>query len=317
MKPEKKMGAATRDAYGQALVEVGRTNPNIVVLDGDVSGSTKSRAFAQEFPDRFFNFGIAEANLVSAAAGFASCGKLPFASSFAAFLMNKTFEQIRMSIINPFLNVKLCGSHSGISLGDDGASQMAVEDIALALALPKLVVLSPSDEHSTRSLVKLAAHYSGPVYIRTSRPASPLVYTEGQDFMIGRAKTLRQGGDVSIIANGLLVWAAIEAAAMLEEAGINARVIDLHTIRPLDEETILASARETGAIVTAEEHLINCGMGSQIACLLAQHHPVPIEMIGIRDCYAESGKPDQLFERYGLTARHIVSAVEQVLKRKK
>ena len=190
MKPEKKMGMATRDAYGQALVEVGKANPNVVVLDADVSGSTKSRTFAKEFPDRFFNFGIAEANMVSAAAGFASCGKIPFVSSFAAFLMCKSFEQLRMSVANPHLNVKICGSHSGISLGEDGASQMAVEDIALALALPKFVVLVPADEMATRALVKQAAKYMGPVYLRTSRPPSPLLYSEGEDFTIGHAKIL-------------------------------------------------------------------------------------------------------------------------------
>jgi len=311
------MGSATRDAYGQALLEAGKSNPNIVVLDGDVSGSTKSRAFGKEFPDRFFNFGIAEANMVSAAAGFASSGKIPFVSTFAAFLMCKTFEQLRMSVINPFLNVKLCGSHSGISLGDDGASQMAVEDIALALALPKIVILVLADEVSTRALVKLAATHVGPVYIRTSRPATPLVYSEGEEFTIGRAKTLKPGRDVTIFATGLLVWEALEAAWMCKETGIDVRVVDIHTIRPLDEETILEAARSTGAIVTAEEHLINCGMGSQVAKLVAQHAPVPMEFVGIKDTYAESGKPAELFKRYGLTAQHIVSAIEQVLKRKK
>jgi transketolase len=317
MKPEKKMGLPTRDAYGQALVEVGRTNPNIVVLDADVSGSTKSRGFAKEFPDHFFNFGIAEANMVSAAAGFASCGKIPFVSSFAAFLMCKSFEQLRMSVANPHLNVKLCGSHSGISLGEDGASQMAVEDIALALALPKFVVLVPADEVATRALVKRAAAYVGPVYIRTSRPPSPLIYREGEEFVIGQAKVLRQGGHATVIATGMLVWEALEAAGICKEKGIDVRVIDIYTIRPLDEETILQAARETGAIVTAEEHLVNCGLGAQVAQFVTQNYPVPMEFVGIKDTYAESGKPAELFERYGLTARHIVVAIEQVLKKKK
>ena len=317
MNLEKKMGLPTRDAYGQALVELGRSNPNVVVLDADVSGSTKSRGFAQVFPDRFFNFGIAEANLVSAAAGFASCGKIPFASSFAAFLMCKSFEQLRMSVANPHLNVKLCGSHSGISLGEDGASQMAVEDIALTLALPKFVVLVPADECATRALVRQAAKYVGPVYIRTSRPPSPLLYSEGEDFTMGQAKTLRPGRQVTVVAIGLLVWEALEAATICKEKGIDVRVIDMHTVRPLDEEAILQAARETGAIVTAEEHLVNCGLGSQIAQFVTHYCPVPMESVGIKDTYAESGKPAELFERYGLTAHHIVSAIEQVLKKKK
>ena len=317
MKPEKKMGFPTRDAYGQALVEVGRGNSNIVVLDGDVSGSTKSRAFAKEFPDRFFNFGIAEANMVSAAAGFASCGKIPFVSSFAVFLMCKSFEQLRMSVVNPYLNVKLCGSHSGISLGEDGASQMAVEDIALALALPKVVVLVPADEVATRALVRQAAGYTGPVYLRTSRPKSPLIYPEGEEFTFGKAKILREGRDVTVMATGMLVWEALEAAWICNENGINVRVMDIHTIRPLDGEAILEAARSTGAVVTAEEHLVHCGLGSQVAQFVTHYCPVPMEFVGIKDTYAESGKPAELFERYGLTARHIVSAIEQVLKKKK
>jgi transketolase len=317
MNPEKKMGIATRDAYGQALVEVGRTNSNIVVLDADVSGSTKSRGFAKEFPDRFFNFGIAEANMVSAAAGLASCGKIPFASSFAAFLMCKSFEQLRMSVANPHLNVKICGSHSGISLGEDGASQMAVEDLSLALALPKFVVLVPADEVATRALVKQAASYTGPVYIRTGRPSAPLIYSEGEEFTIGKAKMIRSGRHVTVLATGLLVWEALEAAGLCKDRGIDVRVIDIHTIRPLDEGTLLQAARETGAVVTAEEHLVNCGLGAQVAQLISKNFPVPMEFVGIKDTYAESGKPAELFERYGLTARHIVSAIEQVLKKKR
>ena len=317
MKPEKKMGLPTRDAYGQVLVEIGKTHPNVVVLDADVSGSTKSRAFAKEFPDRFFNFGIAEANLVSAAAGFASCGKIPFASSFAVFLMCKSFEQLRMSVANPHLNVKICGSHSGISLGEDGASQMAVEDIALALALPKFVVLVPADEFATRALVRQAAKYVGPVYIRTNRPPSPLLYSEGEDFTIGQAKILRTGRHVTVMAIGLLVWEALEAASICKDKGIDVRVIDMHTVRPLDEEVIHQAARETGAIVTAEEHLVNCGLGAQAAQFISQNCPVPMEFVGIKETYAESGKPAELFEKYGLTSRHIVSAIEQVLKKKK
>ena len=309
---EKKMGLATRDAYGQALAELGRENPNIVVLDGDVSGSTKSRMFAKEFPDRFFNFGIAEANLVSAAAGFASCGKIPFASSFSAFLMCKTYDQLRMSVANPRLNVKLCGSHSGISLGQDGASQMAVEDIALACSLPKFTVLVPADEVAARALVKRAAEHAGPVFIRTSRPNTPLIYSPKESFEIGRAKVLRPGKDVTVIAIGMMVWEALEAAELCVEKGIDVRVIDMHTVKPLDEAAVIAAAQETGAIVTAEEHLIDGGLGSRVAQAVVQNHPVPMEFVGLKNTYAESGTPAQLFERYGLTAKAIVEAIETV-----
>jgi len=311
-KREKKMGLATRDAYGQALTELGKENPNVVVLDGDVSGSTKSRGFAKEFPERFFNFGIAEANLVSAASGFAACGKIPFASSFSAFLMCKTYDQLRMSVANPRLNVKLCGSHSGISLGQDGASQMAVEDLALACSIPRFTVLVPADEVATRALVKRAAEHPGPVFIRTSRPNVPLIYSPGEPFEIGRAKLVRPGKDVTVIAIGMLVWEALEAAERCAEQGIDVRVIDMHTVKPLDEEAIVSAAKETGAIVTAEEHLIDGGLGSRVAQVVVQSHPVPMEFVGLKNTYAESGTPAQLFERYGLTANAIVEAIETV-----
>lgn len=314
---EKKMGLPTRDAYGQALVEIGKKNPNVVALDGDVSGSTKSRAFAKEFPDRFFNFGIAEANMVSAAGGLASCGKIPFASSFAAFIMCKGYEQLRMSVANPHLNVKICGSHSGISLGEDGASQMAVEDLALACSLPRFVVLVPADEVATRALVHAAAEYVGPVYIRTSRPKCPLIYPPGETFSIGRAKILREGTDVTILGIGLLVWEALEAAELCAQKGISVRVMDMPTVKPLDEEAILTAAQQTGAIITAEEHLLNGGFGSRVAQVVTQHHPVPMEFVGLKDTYAESGTPAQLFDKYGLTAKHIASAVDRVLKKKR
>lgn len=309
-KREKKWGLPTRDAYGQALAELGGENPNIVVLDGDVSGSTKSRAFAKDFPSRFFNFGISEANLVSAAAGFASCGKVPFASSFACFLMCKAYDPLRMSVANPHLNVKLCGSHSGISLGEDGASQMAVEDLALACSLPRFTVLVPADEVATRALVRRAAEHEGPVFIRTSRPKSPLVYAPGEEFVIGKAKCLKEGMDATVIAIGMLVWEALEAAWWCDEnEGISVRVLDMHTVKPLDEEAIIAAAKETGAIVTAEEHLLDGGLGSRVALVVAQHHPVPMEFVGIHNTYAESGSREELFERFGLTAQHIRDAI--------
>jgi transketolase len=310
---EKTMGLPTRDAYGLALVEMGKENPNIVVVDGDVSGSTKSRAFGKEFPERFFNCGIAEANMVGVAAGLASCGKIPFASSFSAFLMCKTYDQLRMSVANPRLNVKLCGSHSGISLGEDGASQMAVEDLALACSLPGFTVVVPADEVSTRALVKAAARHDGPVFIRTGRPKAAAVYEPSESFDLGRAKLLKPGKDATIIACGALVWEALEAAWICaEREDLDVAVLDMHTVKPLDEEAIIAQAKRTGAIVTAEEHLLDGGLGSRVAQVTAQHEPVPMEFVGLKNTYAESGTPQQLFERYGLTAQAIVEAVKRL-----
>jgi transketolase len=316
MSRQKVLGQPTRDAYGDALVELGKENPAIVVVDGDVSGSTKSRAFAKAFPDRFYNVGIAEANLIGIAAGLASSGKIPFASSFAAFLVCKTYDQLRMSVANPRLNVKFCGSHSGISLGQDGASQMAIEDLALACSLPGVVVLVPSDGVSTKALVRAAAAHDGPVYIRTSRPKSPIIYQPGESFAIGKAKRVHDGSDATIIACGLLVWEALAAADECRARGLSVRVLDLHTIKPLDEAAIIQAATETGAIVTAEEHLLDGGLGSRVAQLLARTQPAPIEFIGLNDTYAESGLPEELFERYKLTAPHIAAAVERAVKRK-
>jgi len=309
-------GMATRDAYGKTLVELGKENPNIVVLDADLSKSTKSILFAKEFKDRFFNMGIAEANMVSTAAGLATCGKIPFASSFASFLMCKTFDQLRMSVANPHLNVKLVGSHGGISIGEDGASQMGVEDIALACALPGFVVMVPADEIATRALVRLAAEHAGPVYIRTGRPKAPIVYQPGVRFEIGKANILREGRDITVIANGLLVQEAMEAACQCREKGIDVRVIDMHTVKPVDVDAIVQSARTTCAIVVAEEHLLSGGLGAAVAQVAAERSPVPMGFIGLRDTYAESGLPAELFQKYGLTAGHIVGKIEEVLKRK-
>lgn len=316
-KREKKLGPATRDAYGKALLELGKANPRIVALDADLSKSTKSGLFAKAFPDRFFNCGIAEANMVGIAAGLASAGKIPFASSFAVFLLCKSYDQIRMSVANPYLNVKLVGSHGGISLGEDGASQQSVEDIALACALPRFVVMIPADEVSCRSLTDRAAAHVGPVFIRTARPKAPIIYPEGEGFTIGKAKTLQSGEDVTLVAYGLMVWEALEAAGLLASKGISATVIDMHTVKPLDEEALVASAKRTGAVVTAEEHLLSGGLSARVAQVLALQAPTPMESIGVRDTYAESGTPAELLEKYGLTAPHIVAAAEAVLKRKK
>ncbi len=313
---ELKMGVATREAYGQALVELGRANPNVVALDADLAKSTYASKFAKEFPDRFFTIGIAEANMVGMAGGMALSGKIPFASSFAVFLMDKGYDQLRMSAAYPRVNAKFVGSHGGISIGEDGPSQMAVEDIALACALAGFVVLIPSDEFCARALVHRMAEWSGPCYMRTGRPKAPIIYTAEEPFEIGKAKQHGDGRDVAIIACGLEVGYALQAQSQLEDEGVSARVLDMHTIKPLDEEAVAEAARECGAIVTAEEHLLDGGLGSQVAKSVAASHPVPMEFVGIQNTYAESATPDQVMEKYGLTAPYIVAAVKRVLKRK-
>ncbi len=313
---EIKLGVATREAYGQALAELGRTNPNIVVLDADLSKSTFAVKFAKEFPERFFTVGIAEANMVSMASGLALAGKIPFASSFAVFLVDKGYDQLRQSVAYPRVNAKFCGSHGGISIGEDGPSQMAIEDYALMCALPGFVVLVPSDEFCTRALVKQMAEHNGPAYMRTCRPKAPLLYGASDTFQIGRARQHGDGTDVAIVACGLLVGQALVAQAQLEDEGISSRVLDMHTLKPLDEEAVAEAARACGAIVTAEEHVLEGGLGSLVARAAAQSHPVPMEFIGVQNTYAESATPDQLMEKYGLTAPNIVAAVKRVLPRK-
>ncbi len=313
---EKKLGLATREAYGQALLELGRREPRIVVLDGDLSVSTKTALFAKEFPQRFFNVGISEANMVGMAGGLASSGKIPFISSFACFVTCKGYDQLRMAVAFPHLNVKVVASHGGISVGEDGASQQSIEDIALMTSLPGFTVVVPADEHATRALVASAAQINGPVYIRTGRPKAPIIHQPTTPFSLGKGIKLREGRDVTVIANGLLVFEALVAAEELESSGVSVAVVDLHTVKPLDESLILAQARETGAIVTAEEHQIWGGLGSAVARVVTQKHPVPMEFVAIADTYAESGKPEELFEKYGLTARHIVAAAKRLLERK-
>jgi transketolase len=313
---ELKLGVATREAYGQALLELGRKNRDVVVLDADLAKSTYSAKFGKEFPDRFFTVGIAEANMVGIAGGLALSGKIPFASSFAVFLCDKGLDQLRMSIAYPGVNAKFCGSHGGISIGEDGPSQMAVEDIALTCALPGFVVLVPSDEFCGRALVHRMAEHVGPCYMRTGRPKAPIVYGPEDSFEIGKAKVHGEGRDVAIVACGLEVAQALLAQNQLEDEGISTRVLDMHTIKPLDEEAVARAAQECGAIVTAEEHLLDGGLGSQVARAAARLHPVPMEFVGINNTYAESAAPDQLLDKYGLTARFIVDAVKRVLKRR-
>ena len=314
---EVKLGAATREAFGRAVVELGRENKDIVVCDADLSHSTMTTYFAKEFPGRFFSIGIAESNMVGIGAGLASAGKIPFVSSFSAFVMNKGFEQLRVCAAYPKVNVKVVGTHSGISIGEDGPSQMSVEETALACSLAGFVVLTPADEATTKALVRLAAAHVGPVFIRTGRMKAPIVYGADQRFEIGKAIEVVAGSDVAIIANGLLVAQSILAAETLEAEGISARVIDMHTVKPLDREAIRRAAAETGAIVVAEEHLVDGGLGVRVAQVVAETVPCPMEFVGIHDTYAESGQPDELLEKYGLVARDVAAAVRKVVSRKR
>jgi len=312
---ERKMGKATRDAYGETLVEIGKMNQDVIVLDGDLSKSTKSVLFSEKFPERFINVGIQEANLVGVAVGLASCGKIPFISSFASFLVSKGFDQFRMGVAFSEMNVKVIGSHGGITVGEDGASQMSIEDIALMTSLPGFVVMVPADEVSARALVLETAKHSGPVYIRTGRPKAPVVHKAGTDFKIGKGVRIREGKDLTIIANGLEVFEALEAAERLADEGISASVIDMHTVKPLDTELVLEEAKRTGHVLVAEEHQIWGGLGSAVATFLARKHPCKMGFVAIQDTFAESGKGDELLEKYGLTFPHIVKAAKKLLGR--
>jgi len=312
---ELKLGPATREAFGQALVELGRENPDVVAVDADLSKSTFTHLFAKEFPERFFSCGIAEANMVGVAAGLAAAGKIPFAASFASFAVNKGFEQMRVLVAYPNENVKIVGTHAGISIGEDGPSQMAVEDISLACSLPGFVVLSPADEICMKAMVRAAAAHKGPVYIRAGRPKAPVVYPAGKTFEIGRAEWLREGKDLAVLATGLMVAQALLAADELESEGISAAVVDFCTIKPLDREAIFRAA-SMGGIVVAEEHLVDGGLGVRVAQAAAEICPCPMEFVGIRDTYAESATPEQLLDKYGLLARDICAAARRVLTRK-
>jgi transketolase len=314
---EVKLGPATREAFGRALVELGRENKDIVVCDADLSKSTMTTYFAKEFPDRFVSCGIAEANMTAIGAGLAMAGKIPFVSSFSVFAMNKGFEQLRCSVAYPKVNLKVVGTHSGISIGEDGPSQMSVEEVGLACSLAGFVVIAPADEAATKALVRAAAAYVGPVFIRTGRPKAAIVYSADQKFEIGKAIQLVEGSGVTIIANGLLVAQSILASETLEAEGISARVIDMHTAKPIDREAIQRAAAETGAIVVAEEHLVDGGLGVRVAQVVAETHPCPMEFVGIHDTYAESGQPDELLDKYGLIARDVAAAAREAVARKR
>jgi len=313
----------TRDAYGKALVELGRNNKNIVALDADLSTSTRTAWFGDEFPERFFNFGIAEANMISAAAGFASCGKIPFVSTFAVFATGRAYNQLRTSVAFANLNVKVVASHGGIIVGADGPTHHCIEDVAIMRVLPNFTVVVPADAYETEAAVKACVKHVGPLYMRLTRPSIPVVYEkdycwkgEPLKFRIGGSVTLREGGDVAIMAIGPMVSEALDAAEELTRESVDARVIDLHTVKPLDEETVIRAARETGAVVTVEDHSVLGGLGSAVAELLVERALVPMVKVGVMDSFCESGEPEDLLVKYGLTAPNIVAAAKKAVARK-
>jgi transketolase len=306
---------ATRDAYGKTLAKLGKKYDNLVVLDADLSKSTKTVNFKDEFPDRFINVGIAEQNLICVAGGLSLAGKVPFASSFAMFAVGRAFEMIRNSICYPKLNVKIAATHAGITVGEDGASHQAIEDVAIMRAIPNMTVLVPADAVETEQIIEAAYHYHGPVYIRLGRLGVPVLYDENYTFEIGKANKLKEGKDVSIIAMGIMVSTALEAAEKLAEKGIQAAVYNMSTIKPIDIAAIEEAAR-AGCIVTVEEHSVIGGLGSAVAEVLVERCPVPLERVGVMDTFGESGKPDELLKKYGLTLQDILSAVVKAMYRK-
>jgi len=315
-KTEFKMGVATRVAFGDTLLELARKDERIVVCDADISKSTMTHKFHQEFPERFFSCGIAEANMVSIGAGLAAAGKIAFVSSFSCFVLNKGFEQLRVSVAYPGIkNFVVVGTHSGISIGEDGPSQMSIEDLALTCSLPGFSVLAPADEVAMRKLVAVAA-YNGPVFLRAGRVKTAIVHDEETEFKIGGSVRMRDGSDVTIMAFGMMVAEAVRASEMLAGDGISARVIDLYSIKPLDRDVIAKAAAETGAVVVAEEHLVDGGLGVRVAQVVSETAPAVMEFVGIRNTYAESGTPYGLLEKYGLTADKIAAAARQAIRRK-
>ncbi len=306
----------TRSGFGAGLYELGKKNKDVVALCADLTGSLKMNDFANEFPERFIQCGISEANMMGTAAGLTIGGKIPFAGTFANFATGRVYDQIRQSIAYSDKNVKICASHAGLTLGEDGATHQIMEDIGLMKMLPGMVVINPCDYNQTKAATIAIAKYVGPVYLRFGRPKVPNFTPENQNFEIGKAIMLNEGTDVTIIATGHLVWKAIEAGEILEQNGILSEIINIHTIKPLDEQAILNSVSKTKAVVTAEEHLMNGGLGDSVAQLLSRKLPTPLEMVAVDDTFGESGKPEELLVKYGIDTDHIVEAVEKVLKRK-
>ena len=314
---EKKESIATRVAYGKTLLELGKENPNIVVLDADLSGSTQTKFFAKEFPDRFFNMGVAEQNMIGVAAGLASTGKIPFASSFAMFATGRAWEIVRNSVCHNLFNVKICATHSGLTVGEDGGSHQIIEDIAIMRTIPHMTVIVPADATEAKFATRAITEFFGPVYMRLGRSNVPVLFDEKDfEFKIGKVQIVKPGIDVSIFACGVMVSRALWAQELLLNEGISAEVINVSTIKPLDKETILASVQKTGCAVACEEHNIHGGLGDAIASILSEHYPIPMKKIGIQDQFGQSGKADELLVHYGLTKEKIAEAAKEVISRK-
>ncbi len=307
---------ATRDAYGETLAELGAENSSIVALDADLSGSTKTGVFAKKFPERFFNMGIAEANMVGTAAGLAAVGKVPFLSTFAIFAVGRAWEQVRQSVADPKANVKIVATHGGVTVGEDGGSHQSVEDIAIMRAVPNMTVIVPADGIETKGAIRAAAAYKGPVYVRLGRNKVPTIFPADYRFEIGKGCQMRPGNDMTFVTSGLMTAAAMTAAEELAKEGVSARVVHIATIKPLDQEIILQAARETGAIVTAEEHSIIGGLGGAVAELLGEECPVPVKRVGVHDRFGTSGKAEELLKYFGLTPEDLVEAAREVLQKK-
>ena len=305
---------ATRDSYGKALAALGEEHPDLVVLDADLAGATKTATFQKAFPDRHFDCGIAEANMICVAAGLSTTGLVPFASSFAMFAAGRAFEQVRNSVGYPHLNVKIGATHGGLSVGEDGASHQCCEDFALMRSIPGMVVMSPADDVEARAMVKAAYEYVGPVYMRFGRAAVPVIHEEDYKFEIGKGEVLKDGKDVAIIANGLMVAEALEAAETLKAEGIEAMVINMATIKPLDNELVLSAAKKCGKVITCEEHSVIGGLGEAVCSLLSENLPTPVKRIGVEDTFGRSGTAKEVLDAYGLNAAHIVSAAEAFCK---
>jgi len=307
---------ATRDAYGEVLAELGAENGDVVVLDADLSGSTKTSSFAKKFPERFFNMGIAEANMVGTAAGLAASGKIPFASTFAIFAVGRAWEQVRQSVAYPKANVKIVATHSGVTVGEDGGSHQSVEDIAIMRAVPNMTVIVPADGVETKKAIRAAAAYNGPVYVRLGRNKVPTLFDDSYEFAIGKGCQLRDGSDLTFVATGLMTAQAVAAAEILAGVGVSARVVHIPTVKPIDEELILAAARETGAIVTAEEHSVIGGLGGAVAELLGERCPVLLKRVGVQDRFGTSGKAEDLLKYFGLMPENLVEAAKELLGKK-
>lgn len=302
---------ATRQSYGEALLELGKKNEKVVVLDADLAGATKTNIFAKEIPERFFDMGIAEQDMIGTAAGFATCGKIPFASTFAVFATGRVYDQIRNSICYPNLNVKICATHCGITVGEDGATHQMLEDINLMRGLPNMTVISPADDTEARWAVEEASRINGPVYIRFGRASTPIIYDENHEFKLGKAIQFGEGTDSTVFATGIMVAEALKAKEELEKEGINIRVVDIHTIKPIDKEMIIKCAKETNKLISIEEHSIIGGLGSAIAEVLVENYPAKLTRMGMKDCFGKSGKAQELLEYFGLTSKEIIEEVKK------